>query len=378
MKKILFLTGTRADYGKLKSLMKVVQSDSNFELHIFVTGMHMLNKYGSTYHEIEKDGFTNIYKYINQKSNSHDQMDISLSNTITGLSNYCDEVNPDLIVIHGDRLEALAGAIVGAFNNIKVMHIEGGEVSGTIDESIRHAITKLAHFHLVANEEAKKRIIQLGEREESIFVFGSPDLDIMFSDTLPTISEVRKKYDITFDNYSILMYHPVTTEVELLSEKIKELVDSLIQSNQKYIVIYPNNDHGSDLILKEYQRLNDNSNFLIYPSMRFEYFLTLLKNCDFIIGNSSSGIREACAYGKVAIDLGCRQSGRYDDSSTNIIHCMENSAEILNAIDDVKLKDVNCISHFGDGKSYEKFLEIISDPNIWSVEIQKRFIDVDF
>ena len=216
MKKILFLTGTRADYGKLKSLMKRVETDSNFELHVFVTGMHMLSKYGSTYHEVEKDGFKNIYKYINQKSSSHDQMDISLSNTITGLSNYCDEVKPDLIVVHGDRLEALAGAIVGAFNNIKVMHIEGGEVSGTIDESIRHAITKMAHFHLVANDEAKKRILQLGEKEESVFVFGSPDLDIMYSDTLPNMDEVKDKYEIPFETFSILMYHPVTTEVDQL------------------------------------------------------------------------------------------------------------------------------------------------------------------
>ena len=172
MKKIVFLTGTRADYGKLKSLMKVVQNSNKFQLHIFVTGMHMLEKYGATFKEIEKDGFKNIYKYINQKSNCHNQMDIALSNTIIGLSNYCDEVSPDIIVVHGDRLEALAGAIVGAFNNIKVMHIEGGEVSGTIDESIRHSITKMSHFHLVSNEEAKKRIMQLGEREESIFYLG--------------------------------------------------------------------------------------------------------------------------------------------------------------------------------------------------------------
>ena len=115
MRKIVFLTGTRADYGKLKSLMKKVEESNKFELHVFVTGMHMLQKYGSTYHEVEKDGFKNIYKYINQKSSSSHHMDIALSNTIIGLSNYCDEISPDMIVVHGDRLEALAGAIVGAF-----------------------------------------------------------------------------------------------------------------------------------------------------------------------------------------------------------------------------------------------------------------------
>ena len=288
MKKIVFLTGTRADYGKLKSLMKKVEESEDFELHVFVTGMHMLKKYGSTYHEVEKDGFKNIYKYINQKSSSSHQMDMALSNTIVGLSNYCDEINPDMIVVHGDRLEALAGAIVGAFNNIKVMHREGGEVTGTIDESIRHSITKMSHFHLVANEEAKKRIIQLGEKEESIFVFGSPDIDIMYSSLLPSIEEVKEKYEIKFENYSILMYHPVTTEVDKLEANIKQVVDAVINSGKNYVVIYPNNDSGSDVILKEYERFRKNDRFEIYPSMRFEYFLTLLKECEFIIGNSSS------------------------------------------------------------------------------------------
>lgn len=378
MKKIVFLTGTRADYGKLKSLMKVVQNSHDFELHVFVTGMHMLQKYGSTYKELEQDGFENIYKYINQKSNTHHHMDIALSNTITGLSNYCDEICPDMIVVHGDRLEALAGSIVGAFNNIKVMHIEGGEVSGTIDESIRHSITKMSHYHLVANDEAKKRIIQLGENEESVFVFGSPDIDIMYSNNLPTIGEVKQRYSIPFDKYSILMYHPVTTEVEKLKSNIKEVVDAAILSNKNYVVIYPNNDSGSDIILKEYNRLKNNDKFVIYPSMRFEYFLTLLKECDFIMGNSSSGIREACAYGKVAIDIGNRQKGRYSNSIKNIIHSNENCDNIIRLISEIRDKSVNIKSHFGDGNSDKKFLDIISNDKIWNSEIQKRFIDIDF
>lgn len=378
MKRIVFLTGTRADYGKLKSLMKKVEESDKFELHVFVTGMHMLKKYGSTYHEIEKDGFKNVYKYINQKSNSNHHMDIALSNTIGGLSNYCDEISPDMIIVHGDRLEALAGAIVGAFNNIKVMHIEGGEVSGTIDESIRHSITKMSHFHLVANEEAKKRIIQLGEREESVFVFGSPDIDIMYSDTLPSIEKVKEKYSVGFDKYSILMYHPVTTEVDKLEENIKQVVDAVVESDKNYVVIYPNNDSGSDTILKEYKRFKGNNRFAVYPSMRFEYFLTLLKECEFIIGNSSSGIREACAYGKVAIDIGNRQKGRYDEKVENIIHTGENSSELLLAILKTKEKHVSSVSHFGEGDSDKKFLDIISMGDIWNNNIQKKFIDIDF
>lgn len=375
MKNILFVTGTRADYGKLKSLMRKVEQNKEFKLSIFVTGMHMLSRYGSTWNEIEKDGFKNIYKYINQ--NIHTTMDIALSNTVIGLSNYVLENKPDMIVVHGDRLEALAGAIVGAFNNIKVAHIEGGEVSGTIDESIRHAITKLAHIHLVSNEESKKRIIQLGENEKSIFVIGSPDIDIMNSKTLPSITQVKKRYNIPYNKYGIVMYHPVTTEVEKIAQNIKTIVDALIKTEINYIIIYPNNDLGSEIIINEYKRLEKRSNFKVYPSLRFEYFLTLLKHAEFIIGNSSAGIREVGVYGVPSIDLGNRQKGRYLPNNS-IIHTSENVKGILKAIMEVeKIKDKKINSSlYGYGHSDEKFIEILKKPFIWEMSLQKRFTDI--
>lgn len=375
-KKILFLTSTRADYGKLKILMKAVEKEKKFELYIFITGMHMLSKYGSTYREVEKGKYKNIYKYINQKSDYSEQMDLILSNTIVGLSNYVSEVKPDLIVVHGDRLEALAGAIVGAFNNIKIIHIEGGEVSGTIDESIRHAITKFSHFHLVANDEAKNRIIQLGENKDNIYVFGSPDIDIMYSNNLPSIEKVKDRYEISFNEYSILIYHPVTTEVDKLKERVKELVDGLIKSNLNYIIIYPNNDLGNEIIFSEYKRLEKNNKIKFFPSMRFEYFLTLLKNSQFIIGNSSSGVREACVYGVPAIDVGNRQNGRYKNIDS-IIHVKEDKVEILEAIANLKDRKFEPISYYGAGNSEEMFISILNDDNIWKESMQKRFNDIN-
>lgn len=373
MKKILFVTGTRADYGKLKSLMRKVNEHPEFELHIFVTGMHLLSKYGATYKEIEKEGFSNIYKFVNQKINQ--PMDITLGNTIMGFSNYVSEIEPDLIVVHGDRIEALAGAMVGAINNIQVAHIEGGEVSGTIDESIRHAITKFSHLHLVANEEAKSRVIQLGEREETIYVIGSPDIDIMYSNELPTIDKVKQRYDIPFQQYAILMYHPVTTELKYLSDRIKEVVDAVIASQKKYVVIYPNNDEGSQSILNEYTRLEGNSNFKIFPSIRFEYFLTLLANADFIIGNSSAGIREAEVYGVPSIDLGSRQHGRYDVyKNKNIIHAEEIKYSIISAIQGVSGLRFFKQASFGDGDSSEKFMSILTGSSIWEESPQKHFV----
>lgn len=378
MIKIVFLTGTRADYGKIKTLMQKVENSEKFELHVFATGMHMLSKYGKTYLEIIKDGFSNIYTYINQTESLG--MDFILSNTILGFANYIAELKPDAIVVHGDRLEALAGAIVGAFNNIRVFHIEGGEVSGTIDESIRHAVTKFSHFHLVANEESKKRIMQLGEPEKNIFTIGSPDIDIMMSESLPSLYEVFEHYGIKFkSNYSILMYHPVTTELNCIKQHIKNVVDAVIESKQNYVVIFPNNDAGTDIIIEEYERLKNNFHFRIIPSMKFEYFLTLLRNTDFIMGNSSSGIREAGVYGVPAVDIGSRQKGRYLKSAkSHIIHCNEDKNEILKAIEKAKVKTCKKKSEFGEGKSADEFYSVLCREDIWKKSIQKHFVDIDF
>jgi len=373
VKKILFITGTRADYGKIKSLMKEVEKNPQFELHIFVTGMHMLKKYGYTIQEIKKDGFQNLYQFINQQNDA--KMDITLSNTILGLSNYVNELQPDLIVVHGDRLEALAGAIVGSLNNIRVAHIEGGEVSGTIDESIRHAITKFSHIHLVSNEEAKNRVIQLGEKDSSVHIIGSPDIDIMLSDKLPTIDEVKNRYDILFDEYAIFIYHPVTTELDQLPTNVKNVVNAVIRSRKNYIVIYPNNDEGNRYIFEEYKRFENNSNFKVFPSMRFEYFLTLLKHSEFMIGNSSTGIRETEIYGIPSVDIGNRQKGRYKLSKTsNIIYTPDSEELILKAINLVEDKQYTNFN-FGDGKSHTKFIRLLENGTIWESSLQKNFVD---
>jgi len=370
-KKIVFLTGTRADFGKLRPLIEITESSDEFECHIFVTGMHTLSRYDFTYREVEKRGYKNIFVFMNETEG--DKTDIILSNTIRGFSEYIRNISPDMIVIHGDRLEALAGAIVGSFNNILVSHIEGGELTGTIDESIRHAVSKLSHIHFVSNDDAKKRLIQMGEIEERIFVIGSPDIDIMMKKDLPTKEELIEYYDINFEKYAILIFHPVTTELEYLKNQTTEMVAAVIDSKRNYVVIYPNNDPGSDVIMKAYGKLENNQNFKIYPSLRFEYFLTLLKNADFIIGNSSSGITEAEIYNIPTINLGSRQKNR--TSNNNIINIENQKDEILDAIAKVDGMEIKSSFSFGDGKSTNRFFNVISNDKIWNVSLQKQFIE---
>lgn len=375
MKRIMFITGTRADYGKLKYLMKAVEQDEAFENHIFVCGMHLLPQYGNTYNGIVDEGYKNVYiaHGINYTSN----MGLNLGNTINNLSGYVRDIRPDMIVVHGDRIDALAGAIVGALNNIWVAHIEGGEISGTIDESIRHAVSKFAHFHFVANDEAAKRLVQLGENRENIFETGSPDIDVMLSDGLPCLEEVKRWYKLRFDKYAIMIYHPVTTEVGMLEQKINDLLQALQESGKKYVIIYPNNDIGTEIIISRIEQVRGTENFEVYKTLKFEYFLTLLKNADFIVGNSSVGIREACVYGIPAIDIGTRQAGRYDTGALkNIRHCGESKEEILEAIGSISDRKYQVPSSvFGKGNSTELFMEIIRNGKLWDREIQKHFID---
>lgn len=373
-KKIVFLTGTRADFGKLKSLITITQNSNLFDVHIFVTGMHMISKYGKTINEIYKSGFKNIYPYINHDNIDH--MDRNLAKTIEGFSHYILELKPDLIVIHGDRIEAMAGAIVGSLNNILVAHIEGGEVSGTIDELIRHSISKLSHIHLTSNDEAKKRLIQMGEYESSIFTIGSPDLDVMNSKDLSNLDFVKDYYQISFPKYAILMLHPVTTEVDKLQSQVKILVDCLKSSSLNYIVIFPNNDIGSDIILNEYKRFEKDSRFKVFPSLRFEYFLVLLKNAQFAIGNSSAGVREAPYYNIPTINLGNRQNNRV--KSKNIISIDFKEESIVSAINlALSFEKIPRDIDFGDGNSDKKFFELLQKKDFWEISNQKQFKDLD-
>ena len=382
-KNILFITSTRADFGKLKPLIRMVDDSPLFECSLFVTGMHTLSRYGYTVDEVYKSlgehrlamGFRSVYTFMNQIHG--DSMERILANTINGLSRYVQEFRPDMIVVHGDRVEALAGAIVGALRNILVAHIEGGEISGTIDEVIRHAVTKMAHIHFVSNTESADRLKQLGEHPESIFVIGSPDIDLMLSPGLPAIQEVNNYYGIPFKQYGIVLFHPVTTDLEGTAFAAGALVSALLSSTYDYVVPSPNNDEGCELIFSAYEQLKGNPRFMPFTSMRMEYFLTLLTNAIFIIGNSSAGVRESPVYGVYSINIEGRQRNRFNYKSIIDVDGIEKS--IKKAIDSIKdLPPCEPSYHFGKGDSASLFMNALENQELWSIQKQKQFIDIDF
>jgi UDP-N-acetylglucosamine 2-epimerase (hydrolysing) len=371
-RRVTVLTGTRADFGKQKSLMLALQEHPDFELEVFVTGMHLLRQYGSTVEEIRKSGIRGLHRYSNQIAG--EPMDLALSNTVAGLARHVHESPPDLIVVHGDRIEALAGAIVGSFRNIRTAHIEGGEVSGTIDGSIRHAITKLVHVHFAANDAARDRLRQLGEDDEHIFVVGSPEVDVMLSDRLPGIDEVRRYYELPDVPLGIVAYHPVTTELDRLRHQADQLVDALLETDGHFVVIDPNNDEGTTDIAVAFERLRDHDRFHRFPSLRFESYLTLLKHAELLVGNSSSGVREAPVFGTPSIDLGSRQQGRADSDS--ILHCVAERGAILAAIAEARRRGRTTPNlTFGAGSTTSEIVRVLEGDDLWQLPLEKVFQD---
>ncbi len=381
-RKILFLTGTRADFGKLKPLIESVYTSDSFDVAIFITGMHTLGRYGYTLDEVYRllpehrlrDGTRSVYVYHNQVVG--EPMERVLASTIEGLSRYLTEFTPDLIVVHGDRVEALAGATVGALRNILVAHVEGGEVSGTVDELIRHAVTKMSHIHFVANKEASRRLLQLGERPETIHIIGSPDIDLMMSASQPDLAEVKRYYDIPFSDYGVIIFHPVTTDLADTDRSANAIVDAVLDSGRDHIVIFPNNDEGCELVFNAWKRLDGNKRIKLLPSMRIEYFLVMLRNARYLLGNSSAGIRECPVFGVPAINVSTRQTGRAN--SPCIVNVEGVSANILAAINSCwpNLERHAPDLAFGVGNSAQLFIEAMNQDSFWKVSTQKLFNDI--
>ncbi len=370
-KKIVFLSGTRADFGKIKKIIGDLKK-KKFDVNIFVTGMHLEKKFGYTVNEIIKSfPKTKIFKYKNLSSFNNFQ-DKVLAKTIYGFSKYINKIKPDLIIIHGDRVETLAAAIVGSLNNYLVAHIEGGERTGTIDEHIRHSVSKLSHLHFVSNLDAQKRLIKMGERKDRIFKFGSPDIDILKSKDLPNFFDVKKRYNIPFNEYIVLLYHPVTTESQFqIRNNSKEIFQVISKCKKNFVLIYPNNDPGHNTIIQNlHNKIRSKKNVKILRSMRFEFFLSLLKSSSLILGNSSSGIIEAPFYGIPTINLGTRQKNRSQVKTifnSNFEH--KSILKLINILDRKKFKKN---MSWGTGDSSKKICNLLQKKYIWKTSVQKQ------
>ena len=369
-RRILFVTGTRADFGKLLPLAHAAGA-AGCETTFFVTGMHMMHRYGATRVEVRQQARGDIYEFINQSPG--DGHDVVLSKTMQGFTDWVAENPVDLVVVHGDRVEALAVALVCAMRYIRCAHIEGGEVSGTIDELYRHCNSKLCRYHFVSSKAAGRRVEALGEHPDDIFVIGSPELDVHNAPSSINLGEVKERYEINFEDYGIVVFHPVTSELDTIGLQAKNLFDSLAASGRKFVVICPNNDPGSEEIFAVLERLPQNS-FRIIPSMRFIFFSVLMRHASVIIGNSSLGVREAPFLGVPSLNIGSRQNRR--SNAPSITHApAEDVSAIAQFLTDQWGRRFAPSGEFGGGNAGKSFEEVISDPTFWDRPKQKIFYD---
>ncbi|MCX7288082.1 MAG: UDP-N-acetylglucosamine 2-epimerase [Rhodobacterales bacterium] len=368
---LLFLTGTRADFGKLEPLAAAAR-DAGHRVTFFVTGMHMMDRYGLTRNEVRRMPGVTVHEVPNQTEG--DPQDLILARTVTGFSAFVTAQKPDLIILHGDRIEALAGALVAATNYVRSAHVEGGEVSGTIDEVFRHCNTKLCTHHFVSSEAAATRVRALGEPPETIHVIGSPELDFHARPSAVTLTEVQDRYAIPFADYGIVTFHPVTSEQDTIGRQAQDLFGALATSGRNFVVIAPNNDPGSDAIFATLDTL-PKDRFRLLPSMRFAHFSELMKNAACMVGNSSAGVREAPFLGLPSLDIGTRQSNRSDAPS--VLACKAaDRATILGFLKTHWGRETPSHDGFGQGTAAEKFVATLADPAFWFLSLQKAFRDI--
>ncbi len=370
MRHILFVTGTRADFGKLEPLA-VAARDAGFRIGFFVTGMHMLDRYGLTKLEVHRMAGVEVAEFLNQREG--DPQDMIFAKTVIGFSDFVRQARPDLIVVHGDRVEAMATAFVAATNGLRCAHVEGGEVSGTIDEVFRHCNTKLATMHLVSSDAARARVLAMGEDAAAVAVIGSPELD---SHALPsgvTLDAVRDRYAIPFADYGIATFHAVTTEQDSIAAQAAAFFGALEASGRQFVVIHPNNDPGCDAILAVIATLPA-ARFRSLPSMRFAWFSELLRNAACLVGNSSAGVREAPFLGIPSLDVGTRQTNRGGGPSLHRADAHDRAA-ILRFLAEEWGRRHPRDTGFGAGGAAAAFARLLQSDAFWAQPLQKRFHD---
>lgn len=367
-KHIVYVSGTRADYGLMRSTLIELNSSDRFKLSIIVTGMHLSHKYGKTIDEIKKDNFHILGVInLNLEDNSLSGMSKSLGTCLIGISDILSDSDPDLILIQGDRGEALAGAIAGAHMNILVCHVSGGDKTGSIDDKIRNSITKFADIHLPATQFSFDRIVNgFNVSDKDAHIVGEPGLDDLLISRDISREELFSKYNIPADKELLLIIqHPVTDEFEDSANQMRMTLQAVSIFKASKLIIYPNSDAGGVKMIEIINEYEGQNMFYTLKNLPRDEFILFMKYASVLIGNSSSSIVESPTLHIPAINIGNRQKGRMQ--SQNIINVDYNETEIVKAIEialnDEKFKIIvrEAINPYGDGKTGVRIKDILTN-----------------
>jgi UDP-hydrolysing UDP-N-acetyl-D-glucosamine 2-epimerase len=385
-RRICVVTGSRAEYGLLYWLMKEIQANPDMELQVIATGMHLSPEFGQTFHQIEEDGF-----FINAKvemllsSDTPVGVAKSIGLGTIGFADAFERLRPDIVVLLGDRFEILSAAQAAVVARIAIAHLHGGETTeGAIDEAFRHSITKMSHLHFTATEEYRQRVIQLGEDPERVFNFGAAALDSIINLKLLDRPELEKILGIRFGQRNLLVtFHPVTLEADTAKQSFSELLSALDDFPEiRLIFTEPNADTGGrvirDMIENYVARRPDTAT--VHTSLgQIRYFSTL-SVVDAVVGNSSSGLIEAPAFGIGTINVGDRQKGRM--TAASVIDCEPKRESIREALAQLYSSEFqeslrHVINPYGDGPVAAKIVRVLSDYPLTEI-IKKKFFNCSF
>jgi GDP/UDP-N,N'-diacetylbacillosamine 2-epimerase (hydrolysing) len=363
-KKLLFVTGSRGEWGYIRPLLKLIDERDDFSYSLCVTNMHLLPSFGESVNEIEKDGFKVDYK-INMSIDGYNHITQvkSLGLFLVSFADILASDKPDWIILAGDRGEQLMGAIAGGYTYIPVVHIQAGERSGNIDGMARHAIGKFAHLHIASNEDAKDRLIKLGEEDFRVHNVGAPQLDELVAGMYSSKEYIKNSLGIDLNrDFILVVQHPVTEEFDIADKQIEETMKAVNKFRSPKIVILPNNDAGSVKVREGIENFLTGE-YYIFSNLKRQDYLGLLKYSKVLVGNSSSGLLEAPTFKTPAVNLGRRQMGR--EQGINVINSDFNEESIAKGIEKalsnefVNEVNANCVNPYGDGQSAKRILNLI-------------------
>lgn len=385
-KTICILTATRAEYGLLKPIINKLTKKVEFDTRIVVTGSHLSPEFGLTYREIEKNGFTIDEKIdILLSSDSPSSISKTMGLALINFASYFERLNPDLLIVLGDRYETLAVSIAAMNQKIPIAHLHGGETTeGALDESIRHAISKISYIHFTSTEEYRNRVIQLGEDPNRVFNVGAIGIENIKNEKLLSKEELLKTLNIdNFSMYAMVTYHPVTLEKNTSEIQIINLLNVLSSYKDiAFIISKANADSEGRVINRIIENyIKDKPNLFLFDSLGLKKYLSGLKYCEFVIGNSSSGILEAPSFKIPTINIGDRQKGRIQANS--VINCDNSIENIKNSIElalSVKFRENldQVINPYGDGDVSRKVVKEIENILLYDeITLKKKFYDIE-
>ena len=377
MIKILYISGTRADYGLMRETLISIARHPELKIEIVVTGMHLMSEFGKTINELKKDKFKIHVVNSVYENDDRGSMGNFIGKFSEGLAKKIKWIKPDIILLLGDRAEMLAGAIVGTYSMIPVVHIHGGDVTSTVDENVRHAITKLSHIHLAATRKSAERVLNMGENPWRVHVVGAPGLEDIVHERLISQKCIAKKYNLdTSKPFLLVIQHPVSVDSKQASKHMLETMEAIRELGYQAIVIYPNADIGGREMIKIIEKYRKYSFIQVYKSIIRKEYLSLMKIASAIIGNSSSAIIEAPSFRLPVINIGTRQDGR--ERAENIIDVSYSREKIKKMIRKAiyntafKNKVRKCRNPYGCGKISSRIVKELCRIKVNNELLQKR------